>query len=103
MRIDHRKNKTMIEKLNKLVSKCKGSVTITYNDHTTNYQTIKQHIEEDFCNNYEDLDPSIKDEIIRRNQIVEIQFYPDTPIGSYFIAHYDLEMALNEALSILND
>ena len=37
------------------------------------------------------------------NKIIALQFYRDTPIGSYSIYHYDLEMALDKALDILNN
>lgn len=35
--------------------------------------------------------------------IIEIHFYPDTPVGFYKIFHYDLDMAIDEALLILKD
>jgi hypothetical protein len=37
-------------------------------------------------------------EMIERDTIIELQFYPDTPIGSCTIIHYDLEKCLDKGL-----
>ena len=39
--------------------------------------------------------------MIETNTIIDLQFYPHTPVGSYQIYHYDLDKALDEALEIL--
>lgn len=39
--------------------------------------------------------------ILSSGNIVDLQFYPDTPIGSYQIVHYDLDKALQLALEFL--
>ena len=36
------------------------------------------------------------------NKIIDLQFYPDTPVGFYRILHFDLNEAINEGLKILN-
>lgn len=36
------------------------------------------------------------------NSIIDLHFYPDTPIAFYKVYHYDLEKAIDKALSILN-
>ena len=40
--------------------------------------------------------------MIETDTIVVLQFYPDTPIGSYSIWHHDLDAALDAALSCLS-
>lgn len=89
--------------LDGLISKCKGSVSITFNEHTTNYQTIREYLEQDYCNLFEDLDSDLKEEIIAKNIIVEVHFYPETPVGFYLVVHHDLETAIELALKCIND
>lgn len=91
----------MEDKLKKLVSLCKGSVHITFNDHTTNYSTVEEELTGNFNGMYDDVHQDVKDEMIRRNTMVNVHFYPDTPIGFYNIMHYDLDTALDEALKVL--
>ena len=50
-----------------------------------------------------DIEDCIKDKIIELNTIVELQFYPDSPIGFYKIYHYDIEMAVDDAIKIINN
>lgn len=45
--------------------------------------------------------PDLLKAIVDTDTIVDLHFYPDTPIGSYRIIHHDLEAALDEALTIL--
>lgn len=90
----------MKEKIDRLVSLCKASVSITFNDHTTNYQTVSKELQQNFGGRYSGIDSDVKDEMIKRNTMVEVQFYPDTPVGFYMVAHYDLDAALDEAIKI---
>lgn len=39
--------------------------------------------------------------MIETNTIVELQFYPDTPIGFYRVYYCDLDAALDEAYCAL--
>ena len=41
--------------------------------------------------------------MIETDTIVNIQFYPKTPVGSYSVYHYDLDMALDLALECLKE
>ena len=84
--------------LQKLFDKCKCSVIIDYNQHKAVYENIK-----DYLTRFEkdEINPEVYKEIIKRDQIVELQFYPDTPIGFYLLIHYDLSKAIEEANNIL--
>lgn len=93
---------TTIDKLAVLLSKCKCGVFLIVNAHRDYYETAEQSLKEK--DGYE-CPPEIED-VVRRimietNTIIELQFYPDTPIGSYSIYHYDLDAALTEALGCL--
>jgi hypothetical protein len=92
-----------MEKLKKLIERCKCGVHITVNEHRDYYETVEQHFksnpikEEDL----EDIESDFYEKMKELNTIVELQYYPDTPVGFYKIYHYDIEMALDEALSSL--
>lgn len=90
--------------LARLASLCKCSVSIEINKHRDYYETAAQYVETAnyhlSCQKNDPLDPEISAEIIKRDSVVEITFYPDTPIGNYTVRHYDLRMALETAVAI---
>jgi len=91
-----------MEKLQKLLDRCKCGVHLTVNQHRDYYQTAEEALKEKDC--YEcppKIEPEVRQAMIDKNIIIDLQFYPDTPIGSYSIYHYDLEAALDEALDCL--
>lgn len=91
-----------MEKLQKLLDKCKCGVHLTVNQHRGYYQTAEEALKEK--EGYEcppEIEPEVRAAMIEKNTIIDLQFYPDTPIGSYSIYHYDLDMALDEALACL--
>lgn len=90
-----------MDKLKTLLGRCKCGVHITVNDHRDVYQTVESALE-----GLEDMGYTVDDyvrvQMVERDTIVDLHFYPDTPIGFYKVLHYDLEMALDEALAILH-
>ena len=50
----------------------------------------------------EDIESDVYEKMKELNTIVELQYYPDTPVGFYKVYHYDIEKAIDEALSSLN-
>jgi len=91
--------------LNKLISLCKASITIEINDHKTYYQTVREWAL-DMINRMEiqpdDIPPEIFAEMEKRDTVISIHFYPDTPVGFYRIFHYDMDEAIKLALSTFN-
>lgn len=87
----------------KLIQTCKCGVYLTVNPHRDSYETVEQYFNSNPINqeNLIDIDKDVYDMMKKLNMIIELQFYPHTPIGSYTIFHYDIDMILNEALSIL--
>jgi len=88
-----------MEKLQKLLDKCKYGVHLAVNQHRDYYQTAEDALKEK--EGYEcppEIEPEVREIMIKKNVIIDLQFYPNTPIGSYSIYHYDLDMALDEAL-----
>ena len=47
----------------------------------------------------DDIESDVLNKMIETNTMIELQFYPDTPIGFYKIYHYDLEQAIDIALN----
>lgn len=91
--------------LNRLISLCKASISIDINDHTTGYQSVDEYMNDmEMCNDgtISDINPDVFAEMIKRNTVVRVCFYPDTPVGNYTIYHYDVDEALKIALSVFN-
>ena len=89
----------LMEKLNKLIELCKYSVHLTINGHRDYYKTAGQYFNK---NPEEDIEPDVYEKMKELDTIIEVQYYPDTPVGFYKIYHYDLERAIDEALSSLS-
>ena len=94
-------------KLNEILQKCKCGVYLSVNGYRDYYQTIQEGIDDinqSLSSSGSDfLSKEMTNKMIEHNKIISLQFYSDTPIGSYSIYHYDLEMALDKALDILNN
>ncbi len=91
-----------MDKLKTLLDRCKCGVFLAVNEHRNYYETPADRLAW-----YAELEcqPEISDDvaagILSSGNIVDLQFYPDTPIGSYQIVHYDLDKALQLALEFL--
>ena len=90
-----------MNKLKELTSLCKASVTVSMNEHTSTYEAPIAYLKEGCRDLTKFVDPKVLAEIERTGQLVEVCFYPLTPISSYDIIHYDLDEALDEALAIM--
>lgn len=88
-----------MDKLKTLIERCNCGVYLTINDHRTVYQSIDEALENMALCGF-DIAPKIKEKIIETDTLIDLQFYPDTPVGSFKIIHYDLDAALEEALII---
>ena len=89
-----------MDKLKKLMARCKCGVHLTVNDHRDVYETAAQALE-----NLEismpdiEITPDVRAKIIETDTLIDLHFYPDTPVGFYKVLHYDLDAALDEALA----
>lgn len=92
-----------MDKLKILLDKCKCGVFLSVNEHRGYHETPHQRLEW-----YAKIEcpPEISDEvragILKSGDIVDLLFYPQTPIGSYRIVHYDLDEALRLAIECLS-
>jgi len=87
--------------LTSLLPKHKSSLTIIHNDHLNTYETVECYLSAfgDF-NEHEWYSQSEYDTAIETNELWEIHWYPDTPIGSYKVYGSTLENAIRYANSI---
>lgn len=93
-----------MDKLQELLSRCKCGVYLTVNQHRDYYETAEESLfEMDGLECPPEIEPETRKVMIEKDTIIILQFYPDTPIGSYDVYHYEIEKALDEALDILNN
>ncbi len=87
-----------MDKLMKLLARCKCGVHLAVNDHRDVYLTAAQALEDlgDFA---DDIPDDVRAKIIETDTLIDLHFYPDTPVGFYKVLHYDLDAALDEALA----
>jgi DNA-binding protein Fis len=94
-----------MSKLQRIMNMVKCSLTITVNEHRDRYQTLEKYLSDldslDDNNNLYDLSKELYHEIIKEDNLIEIIAYKDTPVGSYSVAHHDMEKALDLMLKIL--
>lgn len=94
----------MTDNLKILLERCKCSVSVEVNKHRDYYQTASEFIEE--AEAFEcppEIEPEVRRTMIETNTVVVIQFYPDTPIGSYDVWHFDLDEALKQSLECIKE
>ncbi len=98
----HRSVPEGVDKLKQIYEKCKCSITIAVNHHRDYYMTVEQRLDElRALDCPPDIPEEICEEMIRRDTVIDIQVYPDTPNGSYSVFHYDLDKALDLMLEAI--
>ena len=93
-----------MDKLKKLLALCKCGVYVQVNVHRDVYDTAAQWWDnQDACgDSLRETPPEVRAEMIRTDTVVDVQFYPSTPVGFYRVAHFDLDAALDAALACFN-
>lgn len=94
----------MNETLKDLIKKCKGAVFISANEHRDFYKTVEQYM---YGLNNRKYVPAINknvlDKMIELNTMINIHFYPKTPVSFYSVYHYDFNECLKECFKCLED
>jgi hypothetical protein len=84
--------------------KHKGGLYLTHNNHKGSYETAKERIEKYEENEIYDLsdwkDKESRQRAIDTDEIWDLQWYPDTPVGSYKVLAPTLEELLELALEV---
>ncbi len=92
-----------IEGLNYLKEKCKGGVIITMNPQRSNYESCAEYFaDQPQYGEINGIDSDVFEKMLKENVMVEIQFYPETPIGFNKVYHYDISGAIEEAVKSYN-
>jgi hypothetical protein len=89
-----------MDKLSKIIAHCKCGVHLFVNSHRDIYVDIKEELENMESLGFE-IEPDIRAKMIETDTLIDIQAYPETPIGFYKVLHYDLGAALDEMLQAL--
>lgn len=76
-----------------LLARCKCGVHLKVNQHRDYYQTVAQYLAERLENSWAECIPDRADECDGET-LVELRFYPDTPIGSYHIIGSTIESVM---------
>lgn len=86
--------------LKQLLARCKCGVYLTFNEYKDCYWKTQEGLDDidarECPPRYSD---DVRAGILRTGNLIELQFYPETPVGSYTIVHHDLEQALRDALA----
>lgn len=75
-------------------------VGIDANDHRTSALSVAQAFDQQ-PEVYDDMEPEVKAECVRRGQLVSVYVYPSNSVGSYAWHHYDATRAVHEAYEFL--
>jgi len=89
----------MIDKLKLLQSKCKCEIALVINAHKNSYSSVIDYLKQG--DDDEDIEKAVLDEMIAKDTIIALIFYPQTPVGFYTVYHYDIDKCLDEALDIM--
>ena len=93
----------MTDKLQRLIDRCKCSVNVEVNEHRNYYADAYEFLEKrGSVECPPEIDTEVWQRMIETDTIICCQFYPDTPIGSYDVYHYDLGKCLDECHAILD-
>ena len=88
--------------LAKLMERCKCGIHLAINEHRDEYLTVQQQLDWfDRLGCPPEISEEVRAGILKDGTIVNLIFYPDTPIGSYQIVHYSLDEALKSAFDCL--
>jgi hypothetical protein len=68
--------------------------------------SVEDYIDNDIetrCSSSQEIGNEMRAKIIEADHLVEMQFYPHTPIGFYSVCHYDVDKALDRCLEMLKE
>ncbi len=85
-----------------LVSLCKASVSISVNEHKDTYQKLEHYLFE-ITKPEDDIPKEVLDEMLKRDTIVEVRAYPDSPVGFIQVYHYDIDAAIDSVLKLIKE
>lgn len=91
--------------LAEVIARCRGSVHLTVNDHTTGYQTVNDYIGMMLATEQiskDEVSDELRKALVSSGTIYDLAFYPDNPVGSYRVFGTSVEEVVESALEILH-
>lgn len=88
-----------MDKFLRLVALCKCEVNLSVNPHRSYYETVERFLDD--LENEPNIPADILQRMVETDTVVDLQFYPNTPIGFHRIFHYDVDAALTMALDCM--
>jgi hypothetical protein len=76
-----------------------NSLHLSYNDHASNYVSVKVWIEEYVPDWFEDTPADLLEQMKQTGSIWQLMIYPNTPIGSYSWYGPTLESVIDQAMA----
>lgn len=73
------------------------NLRIVHQPHATSYETVEQWLKTVDTFDAVDIEPEDRAEMLRTGEVWEIQWYPNSPVGSHSVAAATLERALELA------
>lgn len=93
----------MTDKIQEINSLCKLEWTLTVNGHRSLNTSIFEYNYPHFNESLGIIELEMIKEILSRENCISICLYPSNSVGCYFVYHYDLDKALDEALKMLKN
>lgn len=81
--------------------KHKCGLHLTHNQHKDYYETVEKYFENPWMENW-NIPEDEKKKMIETDEIWELQWYPDTPVGFYKVMGSTLESVLQQAKKVEN-
>jgi hypothetical protein len=91
-----------MDKLQKIASLCKCSVTLEYREFSRVYETLKENIDDGltYVKNKNFLDGELE-KCLETDRYWCLQFYPQSPVGFYYAFSNDLDKLFDWALEVI--
>lgn len=64
------------------------------------YESVENHINEEEKG---DIEKEVFYEMVKRDTVVRVKAYPQTPISFFVVYHYDIDMAIDIALETVKN
>lgn len=88
-----------------ILRRCKCGVFFTSNEHKNYYEKVEDWLVEQMeeQSDIDEVGKEVWDEMIKRDNVLVLQFYTHTPVGFYKIFHYDYDELIKQANNILDE
>ena len=86
----------------RLLAVCRCAVYLSINDHRNLYVTAADWLAEQ-GDAVLDVDADVLKRMVDTNTVVDLQFYPSTPVGSYRVLHWNPDEAVRLGLECVKE